>query len=229
MEILKSENSEIKKPTNSGPMSESKIENPDSKPDLRKLDSLANQAASDESAGVGFMTPGTKAKKGPGRPKGTTKTPKTGAPPSSSQGSQATPGTSQPQAGVDVIQTVPTQKIVEPFVKLISRVGVGISGDPRAAMSPDEIKEISWSMGLVVDKWAPLFMTQYSAEMALVMTMGVWGSRVYALKQLKIEEKKAAEKAKAQKPDNGQDIGEPQMTSPPFGFDQVKETREGYL
>lgn len=229
-EIVSEPKTKINSGGHGGPMSEAKIENADVKPDFSRLNEIANQAAGEESV-TGFMQPGTKVKKPRGRPPGKA-APKTGPPPTASavSGVGAVPVqgavNAAPAVGVP-IQQVATKKIVEPAVKLISRVGVGLADDPRAAMTLEEINDISEALALCMDKWMPLAMAQYSAEAALVMAVSMWGTKVYAIKQLKIEEKKKVEKmatASADIPPTARNADSDFSSQT-----EIKESRAGYL
>lgn len=179
---------------------ESKIENPEAKPNLGKLDSLAAQAQ-ESSTGVGFMEPGTKTKT-PG--KRGRKSKEELAKIAAEQKKAASGGNPQdpqsnPQAGMPAQPLPPSAESIMAgkFVcKSISSLGVAVAGDPRAMMNPDELEAGAEVLARLMDKYMPMLMGQYGLEAGALMIFGQYGLRVFALKRAKqIEEMKRQKQA----------------------------------
>jgi len=149
-------------------------------PDL-KLKEIAEKAKeSEKQVGGGIMTPGSKQKRGPGRP------PK--AKPTDSK-----PVDKPADAGAEVrpqAQGISSKRIAEPVVKLASKAAGAYVGDTRAEMTSKELDDVAESLGLVLEKWMPLLSSNYGPEVLLVTTLGAYGVRVMALKRAVEESKK---------------------------------------
>lgn len=190
-------------------MENTKIENPSAQPDTSKLASLAQQAASETSTS-GFMQAGTKVKNKGGRPPKPRdangkiikemKPPRTGPPPQNgntvSTGPQDSAASSQ--STTPSATAIPSKKIAEPGVKLLSKLGAAWAGDPRAQMQPDELDSISEACGLVLDKWMPTVAGAYGAELYLMVALSQWGTRLYAIRQVIAMEQQEAIKRQQQ-------------------------------
>lgn len=176
---------------NSSPMADTKIENPEVKPNTEKLSGLAQSARAIESEGAGFMEPGTKVKRGPGRPK---KDPTLKSAPT--QNNQTSPGavSGSAQPGQPVQPVIPTAKIVRPVITLISKTGARIVEEPKAEMSPEEFDDIATAAGLVLEKWMPTVSQAYGAELYLAMGFATWGTRLMAIRAAKKAEKEEIER-----------------------------------
>lgn len=150
--------------------------------DLSKLDDLKSKAAEQESQ-MGSLDPGSKLgpKKSPGRPKGSTKK-------KESEEIKASPKEpEEPQ--------VPTPVILKPILNVFSKgVIAPWVGDPRAAMTNEELEGASQALGMVVDKYLPNVLNKYGPEFMCIMVFGQYGLRCYAMKRVLAEDnKKSAE------------------------------------
>lgn len=168
---------------------ETKIENPNVTPDVSKIATLAGQAKAVESEGAGFMQPGLKKKRG--RPR---KTPGEQKAEALGLGQPAAPGLNG--SGASAPPPIPSKKIAEPAVKLLSKLGAGVAGHPKAEMTTDELEAISEACGMVLDKWMPVVAGQYGPELFLTMALASWGTRVYAIRKVVEQEQAEREQAK---------------------------------
>lgn len=156
----------------------------------QKISELAEKAKVAENQSVNLMEPGSKVKRGRGRP------PK-------SEGLSASPQSKTQQ--VSMPDQIPTRKIVEPFAKLMSKAAGAYVGDKRAEMSIQELEDMSQALALVADKWMPVLSKDYGPEMLLATTLTSYGIRVVTLKKILEEEKKAHQ---AFKPEAGKKASE---------------------
>lgn len=140
------------------------------------ISKLVEKAREAETQTVNLMEPGSKIKRGRGRPPKTDTTPKDLSP------------KNPPKQAPDQIQT---REIVLPLVKLTSKAAGAYVGDKRAEMNHEELEAAARALGLVADKWMPLMGQQYGPEVLLLTTLGAYGMRVVALKAVLEEEKKA--------------------------------------
>lgn len=152
-----------------------------------KISELVEKAKLAENESVNLMEPGSKIKRGRGRP------PKAQA--DSTQKPEQKPLTSQPRA-----DQIPTRKIVEPFARLMSKAAGAYVGDKRAEMSVQELDDLSQALAMVADKWMPVLSKDYGPEMLLATTITSYGIRVVTLKKILDEERKAVQ---AFKPEPG--------------------------
>lgn len=141
-----------------------------------KIEELSMKAKEIEKNSVNVMEPGQKARRG--RPPGSTKK-SMGAKPQSSMG----PENPMRDTVAAPAHEIPTRRIVEPFVTLISKAGGAYAGDKRAEMSPKELNDVADALGLVVDKWMPVLGKDYGAEVLLATTITAYGLRVVAIKK----------------------------------------------
>lgn len=141
-----------------------------------KIEELSMKAKEIEKNSVNVMEPGQKARRG--RPPGSTKK-SMGAKPQSSMGAE----NPMRDTVAAPAHEIPTRRIVEPFVTLISKAGGAYAGDKRAEMSPKELNDVADALGLVVDKWMPVLGKDYGAEVLLATTITAYGLRVVAIKK----------------------------------------------
>ena len=161
---------------------ESKLENP-------SLSHLANEAKLLE-GDQKFMEPGT-IKKKRGRPSKEERAQKAKLQSESAKQTTQIPSQSKSDTQTQAPLSIPSKEIAKPFCQLISKAGAAYVEDQRAQMTPEELENVANAMGMVMDKWMPFLSNQYGAELYLVVALGSWGTRLYAFKKLKAEEKKA--------------------------------------
>ena len=142
-----------------------------------KIQELSAKAKEIEKNSVNVMEPGQKARRG--RPPGSTKK-SMGDKPQSSMGLE---NPKRDTGASPASNEIPTRRIVEPFVTLISKAGGAYAGDKRAEMSPKELNDVADALGLVVDKWMPVLGKDYGAEVLLATTITAYGLRVVAIKK----------------------------------------------
>lgn len=148
-------------------------------------ESIIEKAKQSEAAGASaFMNPEPKlAKKGPGRPKGAK---------SETKSKDERPKDEPKKAFIE------TKVLCYPIAKAVSIAGVSYTGDPRAAMSPDEAEMVAGALGGILDKYLPDAMQSFGAEIALTVAMGQYGLRLYAIKKSNDDAKRRAEGARSQ-------------------------------
>lgn len=89
---------------------------------------------------------------------------------------------------------VPSAQIIAPLTIGISAIAVKYAGDPRASMTPEESGAFCEIGGKLLDKYAPNVFDKYGLEAVLLITLGMYGTRVIALKKvLAMEKMKQAE------------------------------------
>lgn len=151
-----------------------------------RISELAEKAKEQEQS-TPFMEPGQKQKKGPGRPKGSSKK----AEPKIGQASQAKPDPEAPPP-------IPTSQVIKPVVNLLSAAGAAYCEDERGRMKPEELENGATALGMVIDKWAPDLINKWGPEIMCGMVFGQYGLRVMAIKKIKtleeIEKKMSDEK-----------------------------------
>lgn len=167
------------------------IQAPNMGSENQKISELADKAKVAESQSVNLMEPGSKVKRGRGRP------PKSESPVQPAKARDTHHPTSSDQ--------IPTRKIVEPFARLMSKAAGAYVGDKRAEMSIQELEDMSQALALVADKWMPVLSKDYGPEMLLATTLTSYGIRVVTLKKILEEEKKALQ---AFKPEAGKKASE---------------------
>ena len=92
---------------------------------------------------------------------------------------------------------VPSAQIIAPLTIGLSALAVKYAGDPRASMTPDESNAFCEIGGKLLDKYAPNVFDKYGLEAVLLITLGMYGTRVIALKKvLAMEKMKQAETIK---------------------------------
>jgi len=153
-----------------------------------KISELVEKAKLAESDSTNLMEPGSKIKRGRGRP-----------PKSESKDKPTEPKQPHLQA-VPKADQIATREIVLPLVKLTSKAAGAYVGDKRGEMTSEELEAAARALSLVADKWMPLLGSQYGPEVLLATTLGAYGMRVVALKKVLDEEKKAIQ---AFKPEPG--------------------------
>jgi len=144
----------------------------------QRIDEIKDSAREAEKESAKFMEPGTKIKKGRGRPKKETKTKDEPA----------------PQAAQPVSQTpqIPTSEFMKPVLQIMSSAAAGWAGDPRAQMTPEETDGMALGFGALFDKYFPGGIEKYGPEITCLFFAGSYGLRIWSLKQAK--EKADAEK-----------------------------------
>lgn len=152
------------------------------------VDEIIEKAKTSESAGgASFMDPQPKvAKKGRGRPKGSTSDKK-----SSDEG---------PKISEDVKKgpQIESKVFCYPIVKVMSIGAVSYTKDPRAACTPQEAENLSETMGALFDKHLPDMLQHYGVEAAFILALGQWGMRLVAIKKLQTEAMKKQAESEAQ-------------------------------
>jgi len=94
---------------------------------------------------------------------------------------------------------IPSSQIMQPVALGLSSLAVRYAGDPRAQMTPDESNAFCEIGGKLLDKYAPNVFDKYGLEAVLLITLGMYGTRVIALKKVIYAEKmKQAETIKTQ-------------------------------
>lgn len=137
----------------------------------QRIDEIKDSAREAEKESAKFMEPGTKIKKGRGRPKKETKT-------------KDEPVTQTPQ--------IPTSEFMKPVLQIMSSAAAGWAGDPRAQMTPEETDGMALGFGALFDKYFPGGIEKYGPEITCLFFAGSYGLRIWSLKQAK--EKADAEK-----------------------------------
>lgn len=131
-----------------------------------KLSSFADSAASQErESSGGFMNPGQQAKRGRGRPKGSTKKEEVPPPP---------------------IQTH-TKEYLKPAFEMLSNLSVRLTGEQQAGMKPEELEIITTSGAACIDQYLPAMLSQHANLMVFSMAFGSWSLRVWMIYQTKKE------------------------------------------
>ena len=69
----------------------------------------------------------------------------------------------------------------------MSAWGVSYVGDPKAAMTPDDLEAFATGLGLVIDKHLPDAMKNYGPEMMFAMALTQYGVRIMAMKKLRTQ------------------------------------------
>lgn len=152
-----------------------------------KISNLVEKAKDAEKSTVGIMEP-QPPKRGRGRPPGAANKKSMSGPGAENRMHDGHVIGSSSASGPDAI---PTRKIVEPFVKLISKGAGAYAGDKRAEMNHQELEDMAQALGMVCDKWMPVLSKDFGPEVLLATTFSAYGVRVYALKKVLEEERKA--------------------------------------
>lgn len=150
---------------------------------MENLENLAGEVKSLEGEKT-LMQPGIKAKEKRGRGR-----PRKESGPSMSPPPQADTMSPQPQ----VVQ-LPTKDIVKPVFQIISTWAGRAVKDKKAEMMPEEMDAITTASAMVLDKWAPLLVGSFGAEIMLVTVLSTWGMRVYAIHSTNEQEKRKRER-----------------------------------
>lgn len=90
---------------------------------------------------------------------------------------------------------IPTEALCYPVVKAMSGMAVAYTKEPRAAMTPDEAEGIAKAMGMVLDKYLPDVASKYGPELVLGVSLGQYGLRLYAIKQVQAQAMRSHEQA----------------------------------
>lgn len=141
---------------------------------------IENAKKSEELGSTSFMDPqpkeGPKRKGRPPKDKSKVFTEKT-----DTKDSKASQDTSGPAFNI------PTKQLCYLPAKAVSAWGVSYVGDPKAAMTPDDLEAFATGLGLVIDKHLPDAMKNYGPEMMFAMALTQYGVRIMAMKKLKTQ------------------------------------------
>lgn len=146
---------------------------------IDKVKDLAEMAAEAEKDGLAFMEPQLKKEKS-----------KRGRPKKSEQKAKAENSDTPHKKAHSEEPQIPTKEIIKPLCVGISKAAESWAHDPRAGMTPDELEAIAACSGALLDKYMPDMLGKYGLEAAFVLTMGAYGTRVYALRKLHYLEEK---------------------------------------
>lgn len=145
-------------------------------------DEIIEKAKQTEAAGSpSFMEPEVKEKKRKGRPPGSNKSKGFTA----STDKKESPGNTQTESAVPKFD-IPTKTLCYLPGKALSGWGVSYLGDPKAAMTPDELEAFATGLGMVIDKHLPDAMKNYGPELMFAMSLTQYGVRIMAMKKLRM-------------------------------------------
>lgn len=112
---------------------------------------------------------------------------------------------SQSQApGEAVVSTQPpaisSDEIVRPTIDVIDAWVAKIAKNEKARMQLEEKNGICKSLGLLLDKYAPVAVEKYAPELMAIMALSAYGTRVYAIMKhdSELRQKEYADKVKSQ-------------------------------
>lgn len=142
---------------------------------------------SEELGSTPFMNP--EAKEGPkkrGRKPGSTNKAKDS---SFTSDKKESPGKTESEAQTPKFD-IPTKTLCYLPARAVSAWGVSYVGDPKAAMTPDDLEAFATGLGMVIDKHLPDAMKNYGPEMMFAMALTQYGVRIMAMKKLKTQQLK---------------------------------------
>lgn len=138
------------------------------------LQELKDTAKEVDNNSGGFMEPKLEKQKGKrGRPKKE----------ASEEKSKPGPGPA-PEPEIQI----PSSSIMKPIAGVLNNAAVRIAEDGRAKMTPDEENAFCEIGGKLLDKYAPNVFDKYGLEVVMVLTLSMWGQRVYQLRQHNLKE-----------------------------------------